>query len=99
MLSRICEEGLAENLLAAMQQPLDLALRVMELRAYAGAKHALVNAKKKEEIPNSPMVLTVMEIQAELLETLGKLKPGGPKKYVQKQRGKDEARGFGKKKD
>ena len=49
-----------------MDDPAGLALDIIELRAYARAKDALDNAKSKNDIPGSPMVDTVMEIQAEL---------------------------------
>lgn len=39
---------------------------IMELRAYAQAKEALQNAKKQEDIPKSPVVDRVWEIEAEL---------------------------------
>jgi len=69
VVSRICEEfhclptaALAELL----DDPAGMAIEILELRAYARAKESLDNAKSKNDVPSSPMVDMVMEIQAEL---------------------------------
>lgn len=66
------EEGLAQNILDALEQPLDLALEIMEERAFAQAKHALDLAKDSSEV-NHPMVDTVFKI---VREAYGTRKPG-----------------------
>jgi hypothetical protein len=67
LLSRLCEE-LGVPLVAggALDQPLALALDVLELRAYARAKAALEAAEKPEDVPRTPAVGWVGEVQAAL---------------------------------
>jgi len=69
VVSRICEEFHClptEAVKELLDDPLNMALEIMELRAYARAKEVLDNAKSKNDVPSSPMVDMVMEIQAEL---------------------------------
>lgn len=49
-----------------MAQPLFLTLDIMDLRAYARAKHALDNAKDKDQVPHGPMVDFVWDVMAEI---------------------------------
>ena len=49
-----------------LDDPSGMAIEILELRAYARAKETLDNAKSKNDVPGSPMVDMVMEIQAEL---------------------------------
>lgn len=80
MLSRICEEFHCTPL-EAMQQPLALVRRILLLRNYAAAKGILDRPDvKQENLPDSPNIERVLEIQAELgrrrrEERLGKLGP------------------------
>ena len=68
MISRICEEFHCTPLEAA-QQPLELTLAVMELRAYAGAKRLVEDPQtKSEDIPESPMVDAVWATVAAIAE-------------------------------
>ncbi len=67
--SRVCEEfhclpSAAVNEL--MDDPDRLALEIIELRAYARAKEQLDNAKKSTDVPKTPMIEKVWEVQAEL---------------------------------
>lgn len=51
-----------------MRQPFDLALRIMELRSYAGAKELVERpGMKLDDLPNSPMVNLVREIETEIV--------------------------------
>lgn len=66
LLSRICEERLAPDLVTAAHQPIGLVLEVLEARAYARAKQAVESAKKAGDVDgNDPMVQWVMQLQAE----------------------------------
>jgi hypothetical protein len=51
-----------------MNDPAQLALDIMELRAYARAWEILKHAKDEKDIPNSPMIDRVFEVQFELLK-------------------------------
>lgn len=51
-----------------MDDPSQIALDIMELRAYARAKECLDNAKDPKDVPDHPMIDRVFEIQAELLK-------------------------------
>lgn len=50
--------------------PYRLVSDIMELRAYARAKQAIEEAKEPNDIPRSPSVDMVMEIEAEVLRDL-----------------------------
>ena len=70
LISRICEEFHclpSEALTELLDEPRGMALDILELRAYARAKEAMDNAKRKEDIPDSPMVGQVWEVQHELM--------------------------------
>lgn len=81
VLSRICEEGLAMNLADAARQPIELALRVMELRAYARAKDMVDRSENAGDLPtDSPMVNLVLDNQADIFAAahgLGKKRKDG----------------------
>ncbi len=69
IVSRVCEEfsclpSAAVN--EIMDDPNNYALDILELRAYQRAKEALDNAKKPTDVPKTPMVEKVWEVQAEL---------------------------------
>lgn len=63
----MCEVGYASSLVDAAAQPIQIAMRALEYRAYADAKRAIDNAKRQDDIPDSKMVDQVMTIQAELM--------------------------------
>lgn len=70
IISRICEEfhclpSQAEKEL--FDDPKQMALDILELRAYARAKEMLDNAKRPEEVPDSPMIDRVFLIQHEIM--------------------------------
>ena len=71
VISRVCEEfhclpsAAIEELEAG---PLNLATDIIMLRAYAEAKRAVDGAKSEDDLPNSPLIDQVMEIQAELIK-------------------------------
>ena len=69
-MSRVCEEFHCLPLVAVqelMEDPQQLALDVMELRAYSRAKDALDQAKSAKEEPKGPAAEWVWRVQAELL--------------------------------
>ncbi len=69
IISRVCEEF---NCLPSqayreiMNDPSQMVFDIMELRSYARAKEILDNAKKEEDIPNSPAIDQVWMVQEEL---------------------------------
>lgn len=67
VLLRICEEGLASSLLDAMQQPLDLAVRVIDEKVFAKAWELVKRTENEDQLPDSPMIDLVFEIQADRL--------------------------------
>jgi hypothetical protein len=69
VVSRICEEFHClptAALTELLDDPAGMAIEILELRAYARAKESLDNAKSKNDVPDSPMIDMVMEIQADL---------------------------------
>ena len=48
--------------------PLYLVTDIMELRAYARAKHLIDTAQKEEDVPVNPMTELVLEIQNDILQ-------------------------------
>lgn len=71
IISRICEEFNclpSAALRELMNDPAQMAIDIMELRAYARTKEAIDNAHSDKDIPASPMVDQVFSIQAELLK-------------------------------
>ena len=71
VVSRICEEFHCLPTAAVtelLDDPTGMAMEILELRAYSRAKEALDNAKSKNDVPDSPMIDMVMEIQAELVK-------------------------------
>lgn len=48
-----------------MNDPAQMAIDIMELRAYARTKEMLDNAQNKADVKNTPMVEKVFEIIAE----------------------------------
>ncbi|MDD5502587.1 MAG: hypothetical protein PHH26_03885 [Candidatus Thermoplasmatota archaeon] len=51
-----------------LDDPKQMALDILELRAYARAKEILDNAKRSEDVPDNPMIDRVFLIQHEILE-------------------------------
>ena len=49
-----------------MNDPAQMALDIMELRAYARAKECLDNAKDPKDVPDHPMIDQVFLVQFEL---------------------------------
>lgn len=67
LISRLCEEfGCRPS--EALDEPAALTLEIMELRAYARAKAELEAAQKEEDVPRTPMVERVWEVQHALLQ-------------------------------
>lgn len=66
IISRICEEFSCTPS-EAIRQPLGLTLRIIELRAYARAKQALAEAQSETDVPQTPAVEWVWEVEQELL--------------------------------
>ena len=56
------EEGLAGSINDALDQPFDLALTIMEMRAYAQVKALVENAKSDDDLPDIPMVQTAKDM-------------------------------------
>lgn len=68
-MSRILEEGLATNILDALEQPLELATVIMGLRAFAVAKRAIDDAHGADaKVPDHPMIDTVFIIAKEIAD-------------------------------
>lgn len=60
---RLCEAGLASSLSDAMEQPIGLALRALEERAFEEAYRALNEAQSEADVPTTPMVQVVKTIK------------------------------------
>lgn len=60
------EEGLASSVTDALDQPFDLTMRIMELRAYARANDLVERAQKNEDLPKDPMIDLVFAVREEL---------------------------------
>ena len=58
------EEGLAGSVLEALNQPFDLSMALLELRAYARTKAAIDNAKDQASMPSGELADLVLENQA-----------------------------------
>ena len=58
----------SEALKELLDDPKQMALDILELRAYARAKEVLDNAKRPEDVPHSPMIDRVFLIQHEILK-------------------------------
>lgn len=70
LISRVCEEfGClpSEAVRELMEDPTQLALDILELRAYARAKAALEQAERPEDVPRTRMVEEVWGVLHELL--------------------------------
>lgn len=50
----------------ALEQPLAVAQDILELRAYAQAKHDLDQAESKLDVPRTPMVKRVWDVMLEI---------------------------------
>lgn len=50
----------------AVEEPLELALRIMEDRAYHRAKLAVSKCKNLDDLPDDPMVALVLEIEFDI---------------------------------
>lgn len=80
IVSRICEEFHclpSEAKKELLDDPSQMALDILELRAYARAKKVLDNAKRSEDVPDSPMIDRVFLIQHEILKRKKAGKTGG----------------------
>ncbi len=51
-----------------MQEPFQVMLDIIELRAYANAKHAIDNAADEAKLPDTPMVQWVRQIEGQILQ-------------------------------
>lgn len=51
-----------------MAQPLALCLRIIEYRQYARVKQAVDDAKKEDDMPDSPFVDLIISIEKDLLD-------------------------------
>lgn len=51
-----------------MSQPLELCLRIIELRQYARTKEAVERAKSDEQMPDGPMAALAFEFQHRLIK-------------------------------
>ena len=54
-----------------MDDPAQLSLDIIELRAYAKAKEVLDNAKDSKDVPDHPLIDQVFLIQHELMKRRG----------------------------
>ena len=66
MLSLVCE-AFGCPPLVALEQPAGLTMAILQLRAYAGAKVTMETARSDAELPDTPLISRVIEIQKELL--------------------------------
>lgn len=66
MVSRVCEEFHCTPA-EALEQPYDLTLTIMHMRAYAQTKQVMDSAQRQAEIPETPMVRKVASIKLELI--------------------------------
>ena len=66
MVSRVCEEFHCTPA-EALDQPYDLTMTVMHMRAYASAKQALEQAKRQSDVPITPIVRQVVAVREELM--------------------------------
>ena len=75
LVSRVCEEfGClpAEAVDALENDPEHLILDIMLLRGFARTKEAYDNAKRKIDLPQSPMLERLLEIEFEQVKASGK---------------------------
>lgn len=66
MVSRVCEEFHCTPS-EALDQPYDLTMTVMHMRAFAAAKQALESAKRQSDVPITPIVRQVVAVREELI--------------------------------
>lgn len=66
LISRICEE-FGCTPLEAIEQPLGLALTIMEMRSYAAAKRLVDGSKDDSQLPDHPMIPLAKEFAGEAL--------------------------------
>ena len=69
MVSRICEEFSCLPS-EAMHEPLELAMDIMELRAYAKMKDVVDRAEKQTDLPDHPMIDMVSEIYGDIAQEI-----------------------------
>ena len=62
------EEGLASSLLDALEQPYELTLTILDMRAYARTKDAVDNAQKQDDVPDSPYTELVGQFYKEAID-------------------------------
>ncbi|MDX9803925.1 MAG: hypothetical protein RBS96_07945 [Dehalococcoidales bacterium] len=71
VISRICEEFncLPTEAMREMEEaPTGMIKDILELREYSRAKQIIDNAQKEEDIPSSPVIDMVFEIEATLIK-------------------------------
>lgn len=70
MLSRVCEEfGCTPPVgIDLLDWDSDLIVDILAMRNYVHVKHAIDRAKTEDQVPKTPVVDTVMEIEYELLQ-------------------------------
>lgn len=61
-------------------------LDILELRAYARAKHALERAQSEQEVPQTPMVELVWRVKHELLRRRNATLDGGQQQAADTER-------------
>ena len=69
IVSRVCEEFSclpSEALRELLDDPNNMALDIIELRAYARTKQQIDDAKKQEDMPSGPMADLVWGVQLEI---------------------------------
>jgi hypothetical protein len=70
LVSRVCEEFHclpSQAVKEIMNDPLNMAFEILELRAYAQTKEQLDNLKKGDKEPTGPVAKKVWEIQQEII--------------------------------
>lgn len=65
VVSRICEEFHCLPS-AAIHEPLDLCLGIIECRNYARAKRLVEQSQSLDDLPDDPMIALVQEIQFDI---------------------------------
>lgn len=70
IVSRICEEFSclpSEALRELLDDPNNMALDIIELRAYARTKQQIDDARKQEDMPSGPLADLVWQVQHEIV--------------------------------
>lgn len=61
-----------------MHEPLDLCVKIIQLRSYAAAKQIVENSKTLNDLPDDPMIDLVQEIQFDVANEMRTKKRGKP---------------------